>query len=138
MVRNPKLNGLVSPKSIAAPGQQHKQWVPKNGSSVDGSRGSQDQTWLRSEALTDNDNVVPNMERSPEEVAAKLNKVPEEKAETKIEVRTNSQRPPNRTLWFPKLDHLVSSSSRQKGMSRTTALRMTPTPHWCPPGLTSR
>jgi hypothetical protein len=111
MVRNPKPNGSVSSKSAAAPGQQHKQWVPKNGSSTNGSGGSQDQTGLRSEASADNDNVVPNVERSPEEVAAKPNKVLEEKAETKTEARTSSQWSPNRTLRIPKLDHLVSSSS---------------------------
>jgi hypothetical protein len=63
------------------------------------------------------------VERSPEEVAAEQD-------------GASSQRPPNRTVRFPKLDHPISSGSGQKGTPRTTALGTAPAPHWCPPGLT--
>jgi hypothetical protein len=71
-------------------------------------------------------------------VAAEQDRVPEAKIETKIEAETCSQWPPNRTVRFPKLDHLVSLGSEQKKASRTTAPRTAPTPYWCPPGLMPR
>jgi hypothetical protein len=61
--------------------------------------------------------------------------VPEVKAEIKIEAGTSSQRLPNRTVQFPKPDHLISPGSAQKEALRTTALGMAPTPSWCTLGL---
>jgi hypothetical protein len=69
---NPKyqIGPLISPKAIAASGQQHKQWVPKAISYADGSRGNQDQTGPRRETSVDDD-AKHSMERGPEEVAEK-------------------------------------------------------------------
>jgi hypothetical protein len=83
-----------------------------------------------------NDKAKPNVEKGSEEVVVEQSKVPREMVETKIEVGTSSQQPPNQTVQFLKLDHPVSSSSGKKMASRTTAPRTAPTPHWCPPGLT--
>jgi hypothetical protein len=54
----------------------------------------------------------------------------------KIEVRTSSRQPQNRTVWFPKLDHPVSAAPGQKRLSGATTLKTAPAPHWCPLGLT--
>jgi hypothetical protein len=53
------------------------------------------------------DEVNPDAERGPEEVAAEQDKVPG----VRTEAGTSSQRPPNWTVWFPKLDHPVSALS---------------------------
>jgi hypothetical protein len=78
----------------------------------------------------------PNVEKSPEEAATGHNRVPEVKAETRIEVGTSSQQPPNWTVQFPKPDHPVSSASGQNKPLRTTMPRTSPAPRRCPPGLT--
>jgi hypothetical protein len=75
--------------------------------------------------------VKPDAEKSAEEVVAEQHRA----LETRIEVRTSLQRPPNQTVQFPKPDHLVSLALGQKKTSRTTAPRMASTPRWCPPSL---
>jgi hypothetical protein len=42
-----------------------------------------------------NDEAKPNTEKSPEEVAAEQDKVPEAKEETRTEAGTSLQQPPN-------------------------------------------
>jgi hypothetical protein len=74
--------------------------MPKDGSFDDGSRDSQCQTGMRSEALTSNDKAKPDVEKCPEEVAVEQNRVPEEKTETKTKVETSSQQLPNQTIRF--------------------------------------
>jgi hypothetical protein len=59
------------------------------------------------------------MEKGPEEVAAEQNKGSEAKIETRIDAETSSRRPPNQTVWFLKLDHLVLAASGQRRTSRT-------------------
>jgi hypothetical protein len=105
--------------------------VPKDGAFVDQPGSSHGQVGPRSKTLA-NDEANTDAEKSPEEVAAEQDRVPEVKAKTKTEDETSSQQPPNQTVKFPKPDHLVSSGSGQK---RTTAPGMAPTPRWCPPGL---
>jgi hypothetical protein len=121
MVWNLKPDGPISPKTTAAPDQQNMWWVPNDGASASGLGGSQGQTGPRSKVSANNDQAKPNTGRSPEEVVEEPNRVPEEKAETKIEARTNSQGLLNRTVWFPKLDHPISSSLGQKRTLMTTA-----------------
>jgi hypothetical protein len=115
----------------------HEQRALKDGSSADERGSSHGRTWSRSKT-SNNDEAKPDAEKSLEEVAAEQDRVPEAKIETKIEAGTCLQWPPNRIVWFPKLDHLVSLGSEQKKASRTTAPRTAPTPYWCPPGLTPR
>jgi hypothetical protein len=91
MVRNPKPEGLVSPKTTAVPNQQKKWWVPKDGASASRSGGSQDQMGLRSKASTNNNKAKPVVEKGLGEVAAELNRVLEEKTKAKTEAKTNSQ-----------------------------------------------
>jgi hypothetical protein len=76
------------------------------------------------------------VERGLEEVTTEQDKVLGARAEARTEAGTSSQWPPNWTIRFPKLDHPISTVSGQKQMSRTTAPGTTPTPRWCPPGLT--
>jgi hypothetical protein len=80
--------------------------------------------------------VKPNTERNPEEVVAEQNKVLGVKIETRTEAETSSRQPENRTVRFPKPDHLVSAALGQKQPSRTTTPRTTPALRWCPPSLT--
>jgi hypothetical protein len=98
-VRNAKLDHPVSPKAIAASGQQHKQWVPKAVSSADGSGGNQDQIGLRSETSAD-DEAKHSTEKGPEEIAEKQNKAPSEEREIKAKIVVSSQHQPNRTTQF--------------------------------------
>jgi hypothetical protein len=112
----------ISLKLAAVPGQQHEQWVPKDGSSIDGSGGSQGEIGLRSETLA-NGEVKCDREKSLEEAPAKQNKAQGEKTETRTEVGNNSQQSPNRTVRFPIPDHLVSLSSGQRKTSRTIVPR---------------
>jgi hypothetical protein len=90
----------------------------------------------RNESSANNEAKL-DVEKGTEEVAAERDRVPGVKAETRTEVRASSRQPPNWIDWFPKPDHSISSSSEQKGLSRTTEPRTTTTPHWCPPGLIS-
>jgi hypothetical protein len=99
MVWTPKLDGLVSLKTAAAPGQQNRQWMPKDSYFDDGSGGSQSQTRPRSETLV-NDKAKPNAERSLEEVAIEQIKDQGEKIEASVEAETSSQQPPNWAIWF--------------------------------------
>jgi hypothetical protein len=69
IVRIPKPDGQILSKTSIAPGQQHRQWVPKVGSSADASESSQGQTRPRSEAST-NDEMKPDVEKGPEEMTA--------------------------------------------------------------------
>jgi hypothetical protein len=69
-------------------------------------------------------------------VATKQNKAQGEETEIRVEAVASSQQHPNRTIWFGKLDHLVSLGSVERGTSNTIASGTAPTPHWCPPGLT--
>jgi hypothetical protein len=82
--------------------------VPEDVSSIDGSGGNQDQTGPRSGTSAD-DEVKPDTERGPEEVAAEQYKVPGARTEARTDAETSSQQPPNWTIRFPKLDHLVSA-----------------------------
>jgi hypothetical protein len=79
---------------------------------------------------------MPDLEKSPEEVAAEQDNVLEVKAETKIEPRTSSRQLPNWTVRFPKPDHPVSLDLGQKKTSKTTAPGTALAPCWCPLGLT--
>jgi hypothetical protein len=99
MVWNPKPNGLISLKTVATFGQQHKQWVPKDGSSINGLGSSQGQTRLRNEASA-NDEAKPDAEKGPEEVVAEQNQAQDEKAKVSAEAGTSSRQPPNRTIRF--------------------------------------
>jgi hypothetical protein len=64
-VWNVKLDHPVSSKTATAPGQQHKQWMPKDGSSTDGSGSSQGQTGMRSQTSA-NDEVEHNTKKGLE------------------------------------------------------------------------
>jgi hypothetical protein len=75
------------------------------------------------------------MGKGPEEVATEQDRTLEVKTETKTEAGTSLQQSPNRTVWFPKLDHPVSPGSRQKEASRTIEPGTAPTPCSCLPGL---
>jgi hypothetical protein len=83
-----------------------------------------------------NDEVKHNLEKSLKVVAARQNKTQGEETKTRIEPETCSQQPPNRSIHFPKSDHLVSPCSRQRRTSRTTMPELAPSPHWCPLRLT--
>jgi hypothetical protein len=65
--------------------------VPKDGSSADGSGGSQGQTGPRSEASTNDDKAKPDAKKSPEELAVEQIKAEGKKIEASAEVRTNTQ-----------------------------------------------
>jgi hypothetical protein len=58
-----------------------------------------------------NDKAKPDAVKGPGEVTAKLDRVPEEKAETRTVARTSLQHSLNRTIRFPQSDHPVSSGS---------------------------
>jgi Ser-tRNA(Ala) deacylase AlaX len=73
--------------------------MPKDGSSTIGSGDSQGQTGPRGEALANDDKVKLNT-KGPKEAAAEQSMVSREKAETKTEVKTSSQVPPNWTIQF--------------------------------------
>jgi hypothetical protein len=90
MVRNPKSDGLVSLEVAATPGRWHEQEALKDGPSADQLESSQGRTGLRSKSSA-NGEVKPDTEKSPEEVAADQNRVPEVKAETRIEAETSSR-----------------------------------------------
>jgi hypothetical protein len=79
----------------------------------------------------------PDTEKSPEEVVAEQNRIPEVKAETIAEAGSSSRQPPNWIVQFPKPDHSVSSGPGQRGTSRTTTPKIAPPFRLCPPGLTS-
>jgi hypothetical protein len=107
MVRNPKLDGLVSQEAAAAPSHRHEQEGLKDGSSANQIGNSQERTGPKRESST-NGEAKPDTEKSPEEVAVEQDKVWEVKAETKIEAGTSSWRPLNWIVWFHKPDHSVS------------------------------
>jgi hypothetical protein len=83
-----------------------------------------------------NDEAKPSTKKASEEVAVEQNRAQGKKTKIRAEAGANSQQQPNWTIRFSKSDHPVSPGSGQRKTSRTTALRMVPTPHWCPPGLT--
>jgi hypothetical protein len=68
----------------------NRQWVPKDGSSTDGSGSSQGKTGWRSETSA-NDEVKPDVEKGSEEVAAEQNQVQDEKAKVSAEAGTSSR-----------------------------------------------
>jgi hypothetical protein len=103
-------------------------------SSVDGSRGNQDQAGMRSGTLVD-DEAKHDMEKGPEEVAAKWNKAQGEETDIRAEAVASSQQQPNWTVRFGKLDHPISPGSIQKRVSKSTRPGTTPAPCWCPLGL---
>jgi hypothetical protein len=72
--------------------------MPKDGSSADGSGGSQGQTGPRNKASANIDKTKFNAEKGLEEVALEQSWVPGEKAETKAEAGTSSQQPPNQMI----------------------------------------
>jgi hypothetical protein len=135
IVRNAKLNHPVSPKVIAASGQQHKQWVPQGVSSVDGLGGNQDQIGLRSETSAD-DKAKHDTKKGLEEVASKQNKTQGKETNIKTEAVASSQQQPNWTVRFGKPDHPISSGSVQKGALKSIVPGTTLALRWCPPGLT--
>jgi hypothetical protein len=110
--------------------------VPKDGSATDQSGSSQGRIGLGSESLA-NGKAKPDAEKSPKEVAAEEDRVPEAKVETKTEAGATSQQPPNQIVQFSKSDHPVLSGLGQKEMSRTTAPGMAQAPRRCRPSLTS-
>jgi hypothetical protein len=93
------LDGPISLKAVAIPEQQSKREAPKDRSSANQPRSSQDQIGTKSVSSA-NGEAKPDAERKSEEVAAKKDRIPEVKAETKTEAGTNSRRPPNRTIQF--------------------------------------
>jgi hypothetical protein len=64
--------------------------VPEGVTSVDGSRGNQDQTGLRSETLAD-DEAKHSMEKGPEEIAEKQNKAQDEETKIRAKAVTSCQ-----------------------------------------------
>jgi hypothetical protein len=76
------------------------------------------------------------MERGLEEVAVEQDKAQGKKEEIRTEARSSSQKQQNWTIWSGKLEHPVSLGSILKGISRTTMIETSSTPHWCPLGLT--
>jgi hypothetical protein len=82
------------------------------------SQGSQEKTGSRSKTSS-NDETKPYMEKGLEEVAVEKNKCSEAKIETRTDAETSSRRPPNQTVRFLKLDHLVLAASGQRRTSRT-------------------
>jgi hypothetical protein len=95
MVWNPKSEGPVSPKIATAPGQQRKQWVPKDVSSVVGLEGSHGQIGPRSKALAATNEVKSDAQKTLEEVAAEQIKAQGKKTKASAEAGTSSQQPPN-------------------------------------------
>jgi ATP-dependent helicase YprA (DUF1998 family) len=69
-------------------------------------------------------------------VATKQNKAQDVETEIKNEAVASSQQQPNQTVRSSKPDNPVSLGSVQKEASKTIPPRTTPTPHWCPSGLT--
>jgi hypothetical protein len=80
MVRNPKPDGPVSQEAAAAPSQWHELDALKDGPSADQPESSHGRIGPRCESLADGKAKL-NVEKSPEEVVAKQNRVPEVKAE---------------------------------------------------------
>jgi hypothetical protein len=109
--------------------------VPKDVSLAGGSGGSQSRIGPRGQSLA-NDEAKHDKEKDSEGAAAEQNKAQGEKMEIRPEAGTGSQQPPNRTVRFPKPDHPVFLGSGQRRPSGATAPETTPTPRWCPPGLT--
>jgi hypothetical protein len=110
--------------------------VPKDGSATDQLGSSQGRIGLGSESLA-NGEAKPDAEKSPKEVAAEEDRVPEAKVETKTEAGASSRQPPNQIVQFSKSNHPVLSGLGQKGMSRTTVPGMSQAPCRCRPSLTS-
>jgi hypothetical protein len=69
IVRNAKLDHLISLKTTAAPSHWHEREALKDGSSTNQLRSSQERTWPGSESSA-NGKAKPDAEKSPEEVAA--------------------------------------------------------------------
>jgi hypothetical protein len=84
-VWNAKPDHSISPKTAAAPGHRHEQGTTKDGSSTDEPGSSQGRTGPRNDTSA-NDEVKPDAEKSPKEVAAEQDRVPEAKTETKTEL----------------------------------------------------
>jgi hypothetical protein len=77
-------------KIAAGPGHQHEREALKDGSSTDQLGSSQERTRSRSESLA-NGEVKPDAEKSSKKVAIEQDRVPEAKAENKIEAGTSSR-----------------------------------------------
>jgi hypothetical protein len=89
MVRNPKSEGLISPKVAAVPEQQSEREASEDESSADQLGSSQGQTGPRSVSLA-NDEAKPDVERTSEEVVAEQYRALKAKTETKTEAGTSS------------------------------------------------
>jgi hypothetical protein len=89
-VQNTKPDNPVSSKIVIAPGCRHEREAPKDGSSTDQPGSSQERTRSRSESLA-NGEVKPDAEKSSKKVATEQDRVPEAKAENKIEAGTSSR-----------------------------------------------
>jgi CxxC motif-containing protein len=94
MVYNPKPDGLVSSKTVEAPGQHHKQWVCKLEASTGGSGGSRGQTRPRGKTSA-NDEVEHDMKISPKGVAVEQNRAQGENTKTRAEAGASLQQQPN-------------------------------------------
>jgi hypothetical protein len=97
--------------------------------------GNQDQIGPRSGTSIE-DEVKTDMEKGPEEVAAKQNKAQGKEIDIRAKAVASSQQQPNRIVQFGKPDHLISPGFVQKGVSKSSAPGITLAPRWCPPGLT--
>jgi hypothetical protein len=84
-------------KIAAGPGHQHEREALKDGSSADESMSNQGQTWPRGKTSA-NDEAKPDVEKSPEEVAAEQNRVLEAKTKFRAEAETSSRQLPNQTI----------------------------------------
>jgi hypothetical protein len=76
--------------------------VPKDGSSIDGSGGSQDQIGSRHDSYA-NDEAKHNIMKGQEVVAREKNKAQGEKTEIRVEAGVSSQQPPIQTIRFLKV-----------------------------------
>jgi hypothetical protein len=81
-IRNAKSDHPISQGATTAPGRRHEQEALKDGPSANQPEGSHGRTGSRNQYLA-NDKPKPDAEKSPEEVAAEQNRVPEMKAETR-------------------------------------------------------
>jgi hypothetical protein len=99
--------------------------VPEGVSFVDGSGGNQDQIGPRSGTSVE-DEVKTDMEKGPEEVAAKQNKAQGKETDIRAKAVASSQQQPNRIVQFDKPDHSISPRSVQKGFQRV----LHPGQHW--------
>jgi hypothetical protein len=88
-LQNAKPDHPVFPKTTIAPSHRHEHEASKDGSFANQPGSSQGRIGLRSKSSA-NGEAEPDVEKSPEEVAAEQDKILEAKAETRTEVRAIS------------------------------------------------